>query len=39
MCPACDKFFAHYSCGAYLGECDCPRCQGYCNCDEEGETP
>jgi hypothetical protein len=31
MCPRCEKFFAQFRCSAAThGECDCPRCQGYC---------
>jgi len=35
-CKYCREFFSHYSCGmsVYL-ECDCPKCQGYCECGEE----
>jgi len=33
QCKHCKEFFAKYSCGAdRYGECDCPRCQGYCEC-------
>lgn len=32
-CPACTKFWERYKCGAALtGECDCPKCQGFCTC-------
>lgn len=33
-CKPCTTFFAKYRCGASvtIGECDCPRCQGYCRC-------
>lgn len=35
LCSACRKFFTRYRCSAAThGECDCPRCQGYCNCEE-----
>lgn len=32
MCSKCEKYFANYSCGAWRGECDCPKCQGTCEC-------
>ena len=33
-CKHCKKYFSKYSCGmAVYGECDCPRCQGYCSCE------
>lgn len=32
QCPRCKAFFAKYSCNVWRGECDCPRCQGYCQC-------
>jgi len=32
VCQHCNKFFARYRCGAATGECDCPKCQGYCDC-------
>ena len=31
MCRHCARFFARFRCNA-PGECDCPRCQGYCEC-------
>jgi hypothetical protein len=32
-CPACEKFFASHRCSAVThGECDCPKCQGFCTC-------
>ena len=34
-CPACKKFFAKYRCSKKShGECDCPKCQGYCRCEK-----
>jgi hypothetical protein len=33
---ACDRFFAKYRCAVPL-DCDCPRCQGYCEKCESGE--
>ena len=34
MCNMCKRFFERYSCGKNRGdgECDCPKCQGYCKC-------
>lgn len=32
-CEQCQDFFALYRCNA-PGECDCPKCQGYCKCHE-----
>lgn len=34
-CSKCRKFFAHFQCGARIGqgECDCPPCQGTCKCE------
>jgi hypothetical protein len=35
QCPQCAAFFARFRCSAAMdGECDCPRCQGYCTCNE-----
>lgn len=39
-CKHCRKFFKRYSCakvgyGGFDGECDCPKCQGYCTCTTE----
>lgn len=32
-CKSCEKFFSKYVCSARShGECDCPKCQGYCRC-------
>jgi len=33
-CGACVAYFSRYQCGADQGsgECDCPKCQGYCRC-------
>ena len=34
-CDHCKRFFAQYKCSASShGECDCPKCQGYCACNE-----
>lgn len=32
MCPKCTQFFREYKGACYSGECDCPKCQGYCTC-------
>lgn len=38
-CSYCQNFFARFSCAKtsifYNGECDCPRCLGYCECEED----
>jgi hypothetical protein len=35
-CSHCQQFFARFRCSATThGECDCPKCQGYCQCEEE----
>jgi hypothetical protein len=35
-CQHCSKYFESFSCGARShGECDCPKCQGYCSCQSE----
>lgn len=34
ICRHCRKFFSSYRCNA-PDECDCPRCQGFCECDKE----
>ena len=32
-CVACARYFLRYRCSARThGECDCPKCQGYCRC-------
>jgi len=31
-CDQCTAFFAQYKCNTPL-ECDCPKCQGQCNCN------
>lgn len=32
-CTPCKEYFARHVCSAAThGECDCPRCQGYCTC-------
>jgi len=34
-CKYCEEFFSRFRCGKEShGECDCPKCQGYCKCDE-----
>jgi hypothetical protein len=34
-CHHCEKFFARYRCSARTRlECDCPKCQGYCECSQ-----
>ena len=33
-CDYCKRFFAMYRCNA-PDECDCPKCQGYCECGEQ----
>lgn len=30
-CGFCKEYFQHSGCNA-PNECDCPRCQGYCEC-------
>jgi len=35
MCKYCRVFYSRYQCSRYLGECDCPKCAGYC--ESEGE--
>jgi hypothetical protein len=38
QCEYCRKFFERYSCGKkWIGECDCPKCQGYCKCKEKDD--
>jgi len=39
LCGYCERFFAQYACSAALGECDCPRCQGLCECDLPDDAP
>lgn len=41
-CKHCEAFFKRYQCAkTTIGECDCPKCQGYCECylteEEEAE--
>lgn len=31
-CEKCRKFFARFYCNLRSGECDCPKCQGFCEC-------
>lgn len=33
-CRFCDEYFNRFRCGA-PDECDCPICQGYCECSQE----
>jgi len=34
-CAKCRAFFARFTCAAAMGmECDCPKCQGYCECKD-----
>lgn len=34
-CECCENYFEKYSCGMLqCGECDCPKCQGYCACSD-----
>jgi hypothetical protein len=35
-CKYCKKFFAKYKCNA-PDECDCPKCQGMCECNDMNE--
>jgi hypothetical protein len=33
-CGKCQAFFSRYRCSAQpYGECDCPKCQGLCECE------
>ena len=35
QCKHCVGFFSKYQCSATLfGECDCPKCQGFCKCNQ-----
>lgn len=35
-CEACEEFFERYRCSRTShGECDCPKCQGLCECERE----
>lgn len=36
QCPRCETYFTRYTCGKNVGsgECDCPKCQGYCQCED-----
>ena len=34
LCRFCKKFFSRFRCNA-PGECDCPKCQGLCTCEED----
>ena len=33
QCEPCARFFSRYACNQPL-ECDCPQCQGYCECNQ-----
>jgi hypothetical protein len=34
-CSFCDRFFSQFKCWAKSrGECDCPKCHGYCECEQ-----
>ena len=35
QCKHCTKFFSEYRCNASHGECDCPKCQGFCTCSQQ----
>lgn len=39
LCRFCKEFFEKYVCAKNIGEgeCDCPKCQGYCECQREEE--
>ena len=32
-CDHCQRFFARFQCSKHLLECDCPICQGLCECE------
>jgi len=32
ICPRCQTFFAQFKCNS-PDECDCPKCQGLCECN------
>lgn len=36
VCKKCESYFSKYACGENhgSGECDCPRCQGFCQCED-----
>jgi hypothetical protein len=39
-CKHCTEFFKRFRCSAAThGECDCPKCQGYCKCEKLPGTP
>lgn len=40
-CTHCNNFFLRFVCSAKShGECDCPKCQGYCTCAaQDGKLP
>lgn len=31
-CKHCKNFFSRFACNKQQGECDCPKCQGFCKC-------
>lgn len=35
VCDYCERFFNKFSCTRDMRECDCPKCQGYCECEQE----
>lgn len=41
LCHPCLRYFTQFACGKSQGsgECDCPRCQGYCSCPPERGAP
>lgn len=33
-CKRCKEYFARFRCGVAINhECDCPKCQGLCECE------
>jgi len=39
QCKHCNKFFENYRCSQQThGECDCPKCQGFCECEPVTST-
>lgn len=38
LCHYCADFFSEYQCAKQIHlECDCPKCQGYCECEDPEE--
>ncbi len=35
-CKWCNSYFTHFNCNK-PEECDCPVCQGYCECEADSE--